>query len=370
MIGTLRLAVVSLCVLAAAACSQSSANMTSPTVAGTVGKGVNPDGSSLKVTAPGVQSPANGIHIAAQTPVVLVLTNSTSTYGATLALTYQFEVLTAAGQLVYTSTPVAQGAGTTSHTVSIQLEGDAPYVWQARPLYQGIYGPVSGRASFFAPPTDGYIKGNEMYDPLVNGKTVGEIHGAVKFIPGVGVQVMDAGSWISYRLPTTLTDGEFSGLFTNLSVISATEDPKWRLLTMRECCSAINDNIYRMSVDKRGNGAVAWRFVSGNNASGEYIETIGAEREVQAFHEALTYFVQASWRGGFFNVLFKEGGFNGTSLYNRGKPFDGIYQPLPHEAYLGSPYAPGDRGEVSSVAEMIARQLWLSPNPRPSYANQ
>ncbi len=354
----------------ALSCSRQSASFTSPSASGALGLGLNADGSSLKVSAPTIQSPVNGFRFAQQTPVVLVLTNSTGVYTSNIALTYQFDVLTPAGQVVYTSPPVAQGSGTTSHTVTIQLDGDAAYTWQARPVYLAVSGPVSSRGSFFAPPTDGYIKGNEMYDPLDNGKTVGQIIGNVKFVPGVGVEIMDAGSWIAYRLPQTLTDGEFSGLFTNISVISSTEDPKWRLITMRECCAAINDNIYRMSVDKRGNGAVAWRFVSGNNGSGKYVETIGAEREVQSFHEALTYFVQATWRGGFFNVLFKENGFNGTPLYNRGKPFDGIYQPLPHEVYLGSPYAPGDRGEVSSVAEMIARQLWVSPNPRPSYANK
>ncbi len=163
---------------------------------------------------------------------------------------------------------------------------------------------------------------------------------------------------------------KYSALFTNISVISPNEDPKWRLMTMREGDAAINDNIYRMSVDKRGNGAIAWRFVSGNNSGGEYIETIGAEREVQSFHEALTYFVQASWRGGFFNVLFKENGFDGTSLYNRGKPYDGIYQPLPHNVFLGSPYKAGDRGEASSVAEMVARQIWVSAAARPSFANK
>src|SRR5262245_43305392 len=346
MIRACKLAAIVPCVVLSISCSRSSANLSSPSTAVPAGLiGVNPDGSSLKVSAPGQQSPVNGFRFGQLAPVVLVVTNSTGSYATGIPLTYQFEVLTPSGAVVYTSPLVPPGGGsTTSHTVAIQLEGDAPFQWQARPVYQGITGPVTGRASFFAPPTDGCIKDNELYDPLINGKTVGEIHGAVKFIPNVGIQMIDSKSYVQYQLQKTLVDGEYSGIYTNLSVISHDEDPKWRIMTMREGNAAINDNIYRMSVDKRGNGAVAWRFVSGNNSGGEYIETIGAEREVQAFHETLDYFVQATWRGGFFNVLFKENGFNGTSLYNRGKFYDGLYQPLPHMVFIGSPYAAGDRG--------------------------
>ncbi len=104
-----------------------------------------------------------------------------------------------------------------------------------------------------------------------------------------------------------------------------------------------------MSVDKRGNGAVAWRFISGDNGADEYVETIGSERVVVPMHENLTYFYQASWRGGAFNVLIKEGGFYGNTVYSYGKPYKGTYQPSPHNVYLGSPFRPGDRGEPSTV---------------------
>ena len=125
-----------------------------------------------------------------------------------------------------------------------------------------------------------------------------------------------------------------------------------------------------MSVEKRGNGAVAWRFISGDNSSGAYIETVGSERVVLEMHESLTYFYKVTWSGGVFNVLIKEGGVNGTTLYNYGKPYDGVYQPSPHNVYIGSPYAPGDRGEPGSCEGMIIRQIWVSGKPRPSYINQ
>jgi hypothetical protein len=92
-------------------------------------------------------------------------------------------------------------------------------------------------------------------------------------------------------------------------------------------------------------GAIAWRFISGNNSKGNYVETVGSERQIYPFHEDLTYFVKATWRGGLFNVTFVEGGVNGTIIYNFGKPYDGIYQPSPHNVYIGSPFKGGDRGD-------------------------
>jgi hypothetical protein len=359
---TLACAVVTL-----SACSRQSNSLSAPSAAGTVGLGLNADGSSLKVSAPTVVSPVNGVHFESLAPVTLLVNNSTGVYANGIALTYRFEILNTAGAVVSTSPLIAQGSGTTSFTVTDALEGEQPYTWQARAVYQGITGPVSSRASFFAPPTDGYIKGSELYDPLIKGKTVGEIHGPVQFIPDVGVKLLSDTSYIQYTLPQQLVEGEMSVLVTNLSVISPNEDPKYRIFTMREGDAPINDNIYRLSVDKRGNGAIAWRFLTG---PGPYIETVGQERQIYSFHESLTYFVQASWRSGFFNVLFKENGVNGDTVYNFGKPYVGIYQPLPHNVFVGSPYRSGDRGEASSVEDEIVRQVWVSSRPRPTFANK
>ena len=47
---------------------------------------------------------------------------------------------------------------------------------------------------------EGYIHGGELYDPLVNGKTIGQVVGSVTFIPGQGVRINDLGSYIQYPL--------------------------------------------------------------------------------------------------------------------------------------------------------------------------
>lgn len=354
----------------AVACSKSSLVPTSPSVS--AGGGDTPavgDG-TLKATAPTTISPVDG-----QKPdqeLVLVARNATVLYASNIPLSYIFEVLTPAGVSLTKSAPIpGDPSGTTSFRPDTSsLIGDQPYQWRVRAEYEGNTGPWSTAASFVAPRPNGYIQGHEIYDPLNNGATVGTIHGPVTFIPGVGVRLDADFSYIEYRLPEQLTAGEYSALFTNLSVISSNEDPKYRLMTMREGDGQINDNIYRMSVDKRGNGAIAWRFVSGNSSSGAYVETQGSERQIYPFHEALTYFVKSTWDGTTFRVQMWEGGVNGDRIYDFGKRYRGVYQPWPHMVFVGSPWKAGDRGEPSSIKDGIVRQVWVSDRPRPGFANE
>lgn len=355
------------------ACGKTStSNPSAPSAINPAAVTANADGSTLKVTAPTLVSPVNGVKLQQGDPVILKINNSTPLYVPSLTLAYRFEV-SAAGAGVVQSTIVAGGAGQTSLQIDDGLlDGEKTYQWRARAEYQGIAGPWSGVQSFVAPPNTGYIKGHELYDPLINGTTVGTIHGPVTFIPGQGVRLDSVNSYIEYELPEQLTAGEYSLLATNISVISATEEPKLRVMSMREGGAAINDNEYRMTVEKRGNGAIAWRFITGNNGPGGYIETVGAERVTHAFHESMDYFIRASWTGtdGFFRVQMREGGFDGDEFYNFGKSYHSVYQPWPHMIYIGSPWVPGDRGEPSSLEDEIVRQVWVSDRERPAYANK
>jgi len=368
--GTLSLLAVTACALAiAVACSKHSSQPNAPSAINPDMLGANSDGSNLKVTAPTPQSPINGVKLPQGEPVVLTFGDSTASFAAEVPLTYRIEVMNAGGGNVE-SAVVGSGGGTTSRVVTAALEGEQTYRWRVRAEYNGAFGPWSTVQSFIAPVNDGYIRGNELYDPLINGKTIGEVHGPVTFIPGVGARLESPNSYIEYELPQPVVEGEYSALVSGLSVISRNEDPKWRVLSMREGYYGINDNIYRMTIDKRGNGAVAWRFITGNNRSGRYIETVSFERRALPFHEDLTYFIRASWAGGSFRVTFQEGGVDGNTIYDLAKGYQGSYTPFPHVVEAGSPYAPGDRGEASSVAGMVIRQIWVSPNPRPAYANK
>jgi hypothetical protein len=352
----------------AASCARQSGNPASPstTLGGSVGAAA--DGTTLKASAPVAVSPLNAFKIEGGAQPTLVITNSTPTYASNVSLTYRFEVYNSAGTGIYTSPLVTGGAGTTSHTVTAALEEEQTYSWQARPELSGAFGPWSSRtdATFVAPSNLGFIRGNEMYDPLINGRTVGEIRGPVQFIPGVGVKLLGHTSYISYELQSTLFEGEFSILVTNLA--TNTKGGKTKLFAMAKGYSDIVENEYRMTVEKRGDppGIVAWRFI----ARDDQIDTEGAEREVVNFDPARTYFWQASWRSNFFNVQIKADGVNGQIIYNKGKPWKGRgYEPSPHVIYIGAPV--GRSGEDgASVNDVIIRQVWVSGRPRPASANQ
>jgi hypothetical protein len=351
------------------ACGMESAAPTSPSAAdaGLVADAAA-DGSTLKATAPNPQSPINGVK--PDIPqLALTVANSSMPFASGVALTYRFEIQTPSGQVVYTSTAVAAGASSTTHNVasSANITPDVPYRWRARAEYQNLVGPWSALASFIAPALKGYIRGNELYDPLINGETVGTLHGDAVFRPGVGIELGSQLAYVSYELPETLTEGEFSILVTNLK--TNTEGDKTKLMAMSEGYSDIVVNDRRMTIEKRGDpmGVIAWRFIS----HGDQIDTEGTiEREFREFDPAETYFWQATWRNNFFNVVIRKGGANGPIYYEKGKHFDGrAYDPDPHVIYLGAPVGrSGVNG--ASVNDVIIRQVWVSGNPRPAFANQ
>jgi hypothetical protein len=352
------------CALAIAiACGSQAPSPSSPSPAVPGEAAANADGSTLKATPPTAVSPING-----QKPdfVRLVINNSSTKFASSIPLTYRFEIYTAAGARVYQSSTVPAGQGQTAHEAAAALEGDQTYQWQARAEYLGIAGPWSTRASFVAPQNTGYIRGSELYDPLVAGKTIGNVVGDHTWIPGVGLKLNNHESYVWYRLEQPLTDGEYSILTTN--VIYNTEGNKTKIMAMGEGFDDIVTNDRRMTVEKRGDppGIVAWRMITHH----DQVDTEGAEREQVFFDPAETYLWEATWRNNFFNVRIVRGGANGTTIYEKGKPFSGDpYDPNPHIVYLGAPV--GRSGpEGASVPEVIYRHVWVSSRPRPASANQ
>ena len=83
------------------------------------------------------------------------------------------------------------------------LNFDQRYTWRVRGHGQlprirrqscGCLRPLVDFGSFVTPQNVGYIRGNELYDPLFNGKTVGTIVGPAHFVPGVGISLDSLGS--------------------------------------------------------------------------------------------------------------------------------------------------------------------------------
>ena len=341
----------------AMACSDGPDSPTSPTGAQPGNNAAAPDGSTLKATAPTPQSPVNN-----QQPdqLVFVAGKSNATYGSSsTTFSYEFEIRNSGNSAAVC--PVGTVAGGSGSTVSFSpsnctLEFDQPYSWRVRAVMGAARGPWSANATFRAP-AGGYIRRNEVYDPLTNGKTVGEIHGPVTFIPGVGVKLETHDSYIQYALPETLLQGEFSIVVTG--VATNTEGGKTKIMGMSEGLSDIVTNDRRMTVEKRGDpeGIVAWRFISHE----DQVDTEGAEREFVAFDPNQAYLWTATWNG-VFNLRIQRGG---QTVYNKGKAYQGAYDPNPHYAFIGSPM--GRTGpDGATVPGMIVRHVWISPNPRPA----
>jgi len=349
------------------ACSPQSDSLLSPSAASSGGIGAGPGGSTLKVSAPAPQAPANGVKLPDSTPnITLVVTNSAPMFGTTPTLGYRFEVYNSSGTRVYTNTSLMPaGQGTTALVVPIGLDANQTYSWQARAEYQNTYVSAwSARFSFITPDVPrAYMNGAELYDPLIDGTTIGQVHGPVQFIPGQGVKLLGWDSYISYQLPATLTEGEYSLIVTNMS--KKTTGDKQKVMGMAEGYSDIIENSRRMTVEKRGDGATAWRFLTPNDR----IETESdAERIIYSFNGTLDYFYQATWRANIFNVLIQEGGVGGRTVYNTGKSWKGAgYAPNPHVIYIGAPT--GRSGSsAASIENTIYRQIWVSARPRPAFA--
>lgn len=358
------------CSLALAlSCGKHSPTPSSPSATTPDDTGAAADGSVLKATAPAPQSPINGAK-PSDMSVVLVAGNATMKFASGVPLSYKFEVYNASGQRVYESGLIPQGSGgTTSHeVVSGDLVEDQTYQWQVRAEYQGMAGPWSSRASFVAPNAGGYIRGNEVYDPLTNGRTIGEPSGDVTFVPGVGVRLETQDARIKYAPLPTLTEGEFSILCTNL--LENTKGNKTKLFSMAEGDGDITENRRRFTIEKRGDpaGVIAWRVITGQPY--EINDTIGPERVHYPFNGDQTYFWKATWGSNRFNLLIKEGGVNGSTIYDFGKPYKGIYNPNPHHAWIGVPMSPRSGYDSGSVDRVIIRQVWISSRPRPAFANK
>ncbi len=321
------------------------------------------DGVGLKASAPTPQSPINNAK--PTTPgVVLVIGNSTLTYGSGLPLSYRFEVYDASGKLVHQSGTVQAGNGTTSYEVPVPLEAEKTFKWQARAEYFGIAGPWSAQASFIAPQTGGYIRAGEIYDPLINGKTVGETIGPVAFGPK-GITMLQLDSTVAYQLPSTMTQGEYSLLVTDMP--TNTKGGKTKVLSMSQGYDDIITNDRRYTWEKRGDppGMIAYRVLTHDDR----IETEGAERIVVEFDPAQSYFWRTTWGNHQLTFTIQVGGPNGPYIYDRSEYMSAEYNPTPHVVWIGAPV--GRSGaDGASVQGMTVRQLWVSTRPRPGYANQ
>ncbi len=133
----------------AVACSNESGNPLAPGAGGPGGTGANPDGTTLKATAPVTVGPKDRVTVEGLRPA-LQFQNSTGRFTNT-NFTYQVE-LYQENALLATYT-VASGGGTTTFQIpdDVPMVHDTLYRWRARATFEGGLGPWSVAADFITP---------------------------------------------------------------------------------------------------------------------------------------------------------------------------------------------------------------------------
>jgi hypothetical protein len=348
-------------IAAALACGDKSPSPAapSPAASATGDTAAAADGSTLKVPAPTLVAPANGARLD-DFEIVLKVNPVTAKFTDVSTFAYRFQLMQN-GQAVRDFR-----TSTTTEWTPQDLESNVTYAWRARAEQGAYFGPWSATWTFTTPDKpSGYISGGEVYDPLTDGQTVGIVHGSVTFIPNVGARINNLASYIEYRIPQTVTGGEFSMLVTGMP--TNTEGGKTKIMAMSEGNSDITTNDRRFTIEKRGDppGVIAWRLITHD----DQIDTVGAERVKVNFDASKVYFWSAQWGGNRFTLLIQEGGVGGRTLYNFGKHYAGVYDPNPHHAFVGGPSGRGGL-DSGSVYPMIVRQVWISSRDRPSFANK
>jgi hypothetical protein len=348
----------------ALACSKQSTTPVSPSSSGNGGVDAAADGSTLKVAAPTVVSPVNG----AQPDTVVLTANKVAGKFADIAPSYEFEIKNAAGTTVYSSGAIATVAGTTvSNTPpATTFDFDTPYTWRVRAVLSGANGPWSAAASFRSA-VGGYVRGNEVFDPLTNGPSkVINASNDVTWLPGIGVRLNSKESYVEWKLPQTCTDCEFSAMMTNLG--NGSEEWKTKVMSMLEAGVNTTDNRYRVTIDKRttwvGQGSRIRYTMCSGNTSGQCQEPVTG---FQSWDRSKTYFWKFEWRGGVARLFVNQDGKNGPPMPGTAGglaiSYKAPYNPNPHLVRLGSV---GGRADPETNPGTIVWNAWVSPNPRPN----
>lgn len=339
-----------------------------------------PTAPAANLTAPGLASPDDNAQLDTLRPTLTVRNATADQQGARV---YEFQIsdnsnftaVTASNVAGFAATVSKAGVpegsgGTTSYTLEQDLQPTTLFYWRARAVQGTSTGPWSTTARLKSK-LIGFNRAGELYDPLIHGETVGDLVGSTTFLPGRGVQLNNGQSHVRYRLPQTITNGEFSMDVEGLRA-NAPGD-KSKVFGMQEGQSDFITNRYRVDVQYRGtNGAppnaITFRALYGDADDLDVrYEPDTARRFASVFllNPSTTYHWKATW-GSEFRVVVLEGGVAGTTLYNYGVPSpEGIYAPNPFYAYLGAPVGRSGN-EAASIGGTIYRNVWLSNRPRPT----
>jgi hypothetical protein len=184
------------CLALAVACEKSEALV--PTVP--TPTAVSPaDGATLKATSPTPQSPINDIRLESLDTPTLTANGSSPTQGGDFTSQYRFQLLDESGTTVISDSGLRSSP---NWRPPVALAIDTKYTWRVRAEYDGNVTAWSALAAFISL-NAGFKRGQEVYDPLINGQTVGFAQGG-HFVPGPngGWQADSLKDGLIYDIPT------------------------------------------------------------------------------------------------------------------------------------------------------------------------
>ena len=337
-------------------------------------------GGSAALTAPTPDSPAENAQLATLRPTLTVRNATSSQAGARL---YEFQIsdntgFTASGgvlsvyyAVIVNKTGVAEDpSGKTSFTVDTDLQPATKMYWRARAVQGGVTSAWSATASFKTK-IAGYNVPGELFDPLTGGETVGERVGSTTFIPEKGIRLDSSSSFIRYRLPQTVTAGEFSmeveGLRPDIPVAPGFSVNKPKIFGMQDGDGDYTTNIWRIDGQYRGlegnpPNCIQFRAMFGGDQYKIEPDTAVRYSMVFMLDPSKTYFWKGTWSNGF--RLEVSEGIGGPKFYDQALPVGNAYNPARHVAYLGAPVGSG--GEMAVIVGATYRNVWLGTRPRPA----
>ena len=283
------------------------------------------DGSTLKTPAPTPQSPINDQRLQTFDRPTLSVGTVKASFASDAPLQYRFQVMNPGGGVVDS----ALVSGTTWQ-VTKDLDFNTRYTWRVRAEYQNEVGPWSAAASFLTI-NGGFLRGQQVFDPLVNGSSVGSVGGGT-FIAGKGWRANSNSDFIDYDIPT-MTAGHLEFDITGVE----SDEPGPYDIGMKFYCmgdSSMWDFIgfrnqpFKASLDKKSG-----RVFKGESGVIEHIFRVNGDDNrtktgMHDFHENDTHHVSLTWGRGHVVSMFDNELIADES-------YGGEYAPANHRITLG-----------------------------------
>ena len=298
------------------------------------------------VAAPAASAPVNGEQLI-DTAIVLKATNAQTT-GSVQNVKYRFEWSEVdtfpEGSRTGFKDEVDQGGDTTSFQITDTLKPGFKYFWRVRAASGDVTSEWSATASFVTL-NKGFIRGQDIYDPLTNGVTVGARVGGT-FVANQGWKATSPSDGIDYDIPTcTACTVEFDVTdFGKKAGVALRQDLKW--LSMGDgstlgSFTGFRNHLWKMHLEQRSDEDTGMKLIwrNGSDGNGDPGDHEGRLQPTMNWRSAAVFHFTITWTPGSYEVSVGEvnadGSLTGNRVWFQGG-FARAYAPPNHRVSLGT----------------------------------